>query len=111
MEKGKVVFKHARHNYIQALFGDLNEDASLEAVTATEVRVDKLMADIREKHKEASERNENISESIIIEMCYNEAKSIQELMVFISEASGMYSKYNNHPIYNIMSSLNGGGNH
>lgn len=99
MEK-KIKFKHRRFNIIQAIYGGLDEEASLLAVEQCDKRLDELFAEINEKSKD----NKDWSESQALEMCYNKAESMEELIIFIHKVSAA-SACPSHPFIEMISSM------
>lgn len=78
-----VKFKHKRFNFIQAVYGELDEEASLLAVEECEKRLEELFDAINKAGKE----DKDWTESKAIEMCYNKAATMQELIIFIHKVS------------------------
>ena len=83
MSKIKIKFKHQRFNTIQAVYGGLDEDASLLAVEQTEKRLEELFEQINA----ASKDNKDFADSEAIEMCVDKAQTTEELIIFIHKVS------------------------
>jgi hypothetical protein len=87
MKKGdlvtEVTFKHSRFNFIQSVYGGLSEDASLLAVDKTEERLDEVF----NKINKAAKKHKNFTDCMAIEICLNEAKTMEELVIFIYKVS------------------------
>jgi|TARA_R110000787_G_scaffold11722_12_gene38522 GTP cyclohydrolase I len=87
MKKGdlvtEIIFKHSRFNFIQSVYGGLSEDGSLEAVEKTEERLDRVFQII----SEASKEDDKFTDCKAIEICFNEAKTMEELLIFIYKVS------------------------
>lgn len=97
-----VTFKHSRFNFIQSVYGGLSEDGSLEAVEKTEQRLDELF----EKIKLASDEDENFSDAKAIEICINEAITMEELVIFIYKVSSE-SSCPSHPFLQMLQQIKG----
>jgi pyruvate-formate lyase len=81
--KFKITFKHKRHDFVQAVYGSLEEEASFLAVEQTKKRLEELFEEIEEAAKES----EDFCETVALEMCINKAKTNEELIVFIHETA------------------------
>ena len=95
--KFDLKFKHERLNFIQAVYGGLDEDASLLAVENTASRLDQLFEEIEEKAKD----NPEFNESKVLELCCERAKSIEELVIFIHKVASE-SASEKHPFLEIL---------
>jgi hypothetical protein len=88
MKKLEIKFKHKRSDFIQAVYGSLNEDASFLAVEQTRVRLKELFKEIEAKAKEL---NGELTDTMALEMCINKAQTNEELVVFIHEVASAQS--------------------
>jgi hypothetical protein len=79
--KFKITFKHKRHDFVQAVYGNLEEEASFLAVEQTKKRLEELFKEIEGAAKE----NEDFCETMGLEMCIEKAQTSEELVIFIHE--------------------------
>lgn len=103
--KTNVKFKHARKDFVQAVYGSLDEDASLLAVENTESRLEQLFDEINAKAKE----DQTFTDSKAIEMCCNKAKTQEELIIFIHRVSAE-SACPTHPFIEMITRAQNGEN-
>ena len=101
--KLELTFKHSRKNFIQSIYGGLDEDSSLIAVDETSNRLEQLFEEI----DKASEEDDDFTDGKVIEMCCNKAESIEELVIFIHEVASA-SACPQHPFIQMITNAKGG---
>ena len=99
-----VTFKHTRFDFIQSVYGKLDEDSSLLAVESTETRLESLFKEINK----ASEEHKSFTDSMAIEMCLKKAETMEELLIFVHKVSAK-SSCPQHPFIQMMQMPKGGG--
>lgn len=97
----KPVFKHARQDLVEAMFGDLNEDASRIAKDECK-KQDKLFLEAVAEIDE-----DDYSDSLAIDMAWDHAINAQHLSILLVTL-GRFFEQKKNPISALMGILTGG---
>ena len=86
------IFKHTRHDFIEATYGDLSEDA---AIIAREVLTGPKKMILLERLKVLKESNGSFKDSIILEAVCQSSVTIEELVLNAFEMGKAISDMHN----------------
>jgi len=99
--KFKIKFKHKRHDFIQSVYGSLDEEASFVAVEATRKRLEELFSEI----EEAAKADDDFCETRALEMALQKAETNEEIVIFVHELA----KASRCPSHGLIQMLMNGG--